>query len=141
MNLTSPLTKMDYRNSVGPTNVLVQRTFNKKFLGSGNTVMNIFIVGTNTSSIDIKVNDMVLIKPDVYVNGDGLNEYCLEAYVMQEGIETEMLGYVGREFLAFKGLLEYKLGQITKVLNCSTNRKEKQESIECNGVCICKIVN
>ena len=47
------------------------------------------IVGIKNQSILPTINSLVVIKPDIYINEENKNEYCLKAYIMVEGVESE----------------------------------------------------
>jgi len=101
---------------------------------------SLLIVGLNNHK-NVKVNSVLLLKPDIFVNEDGKNEYCLKAFEIRDGVETELIGYVAREFLPFKGRYEFKLAQVTELYSDSPNSQEQEVSIQRNGVCVCKLLN
>ena len=94
--------------------------------------MHILIIGCNNSKSDIDQNSLIILKPDVYVNNENKNEYCLK--------EDALMEFAGREFLSFWALFEYKLAQVVKIYSKSTNSYEKSVAEERNGVCLCKII-
>lgn len=103
--------------------------------------MNVLIVGTQNSDIPPVVNSLIVIKPDVLINENNLNEYCLKAYLMINGEESCCIGLVGSEFHPFRQLYEFKLGQIIKDYSNSNNLQERRVSAERDGVVVCRIVN
>ena len=102
--------------------------------------MHILIIGCNNSKSDIDQNSLIILKPDVYVNNENNNEYCLKAFHMVNGEEDALMGFAGREFLSFRALFEHKLAQVVKIYSKSTNSYEKSVAEERNGVCLCKII-
>ena len=95
----------------------------------------LLIVGLNNHhSKNVKVNSVVLLKPDVFENEEGMYEYCLKAYEIEDATEKEVVGYVAREFISFKGRYEFKLAQVTQLCSESSNSQEKEVSIQRNGV-------
>ena len=102
--------------------------------------MHILIVGCNNSELEITLNSLVILKPDVYLNTENINEYCLKAFHMVHGEENALMGYAGREFLGFRALYEGKLAQVVRIFAKSTNSYETAVSKQRNGVCLCKII-
>jgi hypothetical protein len=103
--------------------------------------MNVLVVGYRNSDCELQLNQVVVIKPDIFLNEQNKNEYCLRVYLMENGIEGSFTGYVGREFLSFKECYEFKLAQVIKVYCTSSNSQERQVAEDRNGVCLCRIIN
>ena len=103
--------------------------------------MNLLIVGLDNYDSTILEDSVVLLKPDVFLNEEDKNEYCLKAFEMRNGVESGMVGHVAREFLSFRGCYENKLAQVIKLYSKSLNSYEKIVSAERNGVCICQIIS
>jgi hypothetical protein len=100
----------------------------------------VLIVGCNNSKLNIQENAVAVLKPDVFINENNKNEYCLKAFQMVNGEENEFMGFVSREFLSFRDLYEGKLGQVVKIYAESTNSYENSIAKERNGVCLLKII-
>jgi hypothetical protein len=83
--------------------------------------MHILITGCNNSEVEIMVNSLIILKSDVFLNTDNMNEYCLKAFHMVQGEENALMGYAGREFLGFRRVYEGKLAQVVKIYSKSTN--------------------
>jgi hypothetical protein len=103
--------------------------------------MNVLVVGLNNSEAQIQLNNVLLIKADIFLNNYNRNEYCLKVYALIDGVESDFIGYIGREFLPFRECYENKLAQVIKIYGNSTNSQERAVSAERDGACVCRIVS
>ena len=103
--------------------------------------MNVLVIGCNKSNYEIQLNEIAIIKPDLFINDVNKNEYCLKVYRIVNGVESEFMGYIGREFLPFRNCYENKLAQVIKIYKNSTNSQERKVAVEREGVCLCVLLN
>ncbi len=102
---------------------------------------SVLIVGLDENDSNIQKGSVMYLTPDIFLNEDEKNEYCIKAVVINEGVESGLAGYVGREFHKLKGLYENQLVQVIKLYSDSTNPQEKKLSTERKGVCLCRIIS
>ncbi len=99
------------------------------------------IVRMESFSTLLTGNEVLFLKPAVFANNEGKNEYALAAMLMVAGEETIQVGYVSREYLQFRGLYENKLVQITKLYKDSNNKYEQLIYKRRGGMMLCKVIN
>jgi flagellin-specific chaperone FliS len=102
---------------------------------------SLLIVGLDEHDSTIQKGSVMYLTPDVFLNEDGKNEYCIKAVEILEGVESGLAGYVGREFHKLKGIYEFQLVQVVKLYSDSTNPQEMKVSTERGGVCLCRIIS
>ena len=90
---------------------------------------------------DLALSEVIFLKPTIYQNTEGQNEYAIAAMEMILGVEGDQIGYVSREYLPFRGLYENKLVQITKFYSNSSNEYEKLLSKSRKGIALCKVIS
>ena len=106
--------------------------------------MNITLVGCNQASSILQLNDLVILQPSIFVNADRTQEYCIAEKLWDgsnDSNESEIIGYVGREFLGFKLELENKLARLSKYYGDSPNQQDIKFSKERNGIYMARLLN
>ena len=59
---------------------------------------SVLIVGLDEHDSNIQNGSVMYLTPDIFLNDDEKNEYCIKAVEIREGVESGLAGYVGREF-------------------------------------------
>ena len=63
-----------------------------------NEKASVLIVGLDEHDSNIQNGSVMYLTPDIFLNDDEKNEYCVKAVEIREGVESGLAGYVGREF-------------------------------------------
>lgn len=105
--------------------------------------MNILVVGLDKQNLHLilDINSILILKPAIHSVEDTFDEYCLEARLLRDGMEAIKVGFVAREFLKSKHIIENKMARITCIYKDSLNQYELKISKERSGVCLCQIIN
>ena len=101
----------------------------------------VHVVGLNHLNITVYIGDTLILRPTMISIDDTINELCIEAKLLETGIESSVIGYVGREFLGMAHKYENRLCCVVKLYSDSNNRQEQKVSKERAGVCLCKLID
>ena len=90
---------------------------------------------TNYRNPDGRANALVERTFYKKVNEQDKNEYCLKAFEIKNGVESDLVGHVAKEFLPFKRCYENKLAQIIKLYSKFTNSYENNPNLGHSNCC------
>lgn len=88
----------------------------------------------------VKVGSLIRLAPVVVENADGQNEYAIGARIFDNGVESCLVGFVGREFHFFREQYEFKIVQVQQLLAESKNTELRRRSHFNRGVAVAYIL-
>jgi hypothetical protein len=91
--------------------------------------------------IMVKKGSVLLTKPVVILNENNQNEYAIAAIMMNDGVESCTVGYIGREFHFFREQYENRLIQVVECLQDSANTEHRRRSHLNKGIAVCVLLN
>jgi hypothetical protein len=88
----------------------------------------------------IAPGNLVRLLPTVIVNELGQNEYAIGVRIVKGGRDSCLVGFIPREFHAFRTLYENKYAQILELLANSKNSEHRRKSYKSKGLAIASLL-